>query len=162
MKRKILTLAIFGATFYAILGSEIFFVNVTASLPVGLYLRTPDRNFQRGDYIIYEPAPPVKNILEENGWETDAKFFMKTVGGIGGDSYSITETGEFFIGNKRIGKTFSKDGRGKKLPQLRGRFEISKGYVLPIGTNEKSFDGRYTGVIAEEDIKCKVIPIWTR
>ena len=76
--KKISSLAIFGAMFYSILGSEIFFVNVTASLPVGLYLRIPDRNFQRGDYIIYEPAPDVAKILEENGWETDAKFFMKT------------------------------------------------------------------------------------
>lgn len=48
--------------------SEIFYLNVTSSLPQGLYMRVPSKEFCRGDYIIYEPPEEVKELIIKNGW----------------------------------------------------------------------------------------------
>lgn len=39
---------------------EIFYVNVTSSLPQGLYVKVPSQELKKGDYIVYDPPPEVK------------------------------------------------------------------------------------------------------
>lgn len=78
-----------------------------------------------------------------------------------GEKYSIdSEKLIFEIEGKYIGKVFEKDSIGNELPRLRRNFEVPKDYILPIATSERSFDGRYTGVIPISRIKAKVIPIF--
>ena len=48
--------------------SEIFYLNVTSSLPQGLYMKIPSREFSRGDYIVYEPLEEVREIIIKNSW----------------------------------------------------------------------------------------------
>ena len=43
--------------------SEILYVNVTSSLPRGLYMKVSSEKLSRGDYIIYEPTEEVKAII---------------------------------------------------------------------------------------------------
>ena len=46
--------------------SEIFYLNVTSSLPQGLYMKIPSKEFSRGDYIIYEPTTINPNTALKN------------------------------------------------------------------------------------------------
>ena len=140
----------------------IFYVNVTSSLPKGLYVRIPSGEFQREDYIVYEPSEEVKAIIVKNGWGDGKHDFLKKVGGIAGDKYSIdADTLIFEIGGKYIGQVYETDNAGNELPKLRGKFEVPNGYVLPVATSARSFDGRYSGVISERQIKARVVPILT-
>ncbi|MBR6013537.1 MAG: S26 family signal peptidase [Selenomonadaceae bacterium] len=142
--------------------SEIFYLNVTSSLPQGLYMKVPCKEFSRGDYIIYEPSEEVKEIIIKNGWGDGNHDFLKKVGAVAGDKYSIdAETSRFEIEGQYIGKVFEKDNVGHELPKLRGKFEVPQGYILPIATSERSFDGRYSGVIEKNRIKARVTPIFT-
>ena len=142
--------------------SEIFYLNVSGSLPPGLYMRVPRENICDGDYIIYEPPPEVKAIIVRNGWGDGKHDFLKKVGATSGEKYSVNpETLNFEIEGKYIGKVFEKDNVGNELPKMRGNFEVPKDCVLPIATSERSFDGRYSGVISNEKIKAKVMPIFT-
>ena len=59
--------------------SEIFYLNVSGSLPPGLYMRVPRENICDGDYIIYEPPPEVKAIIVRNGWGDGKHDFLKKV-----------------------------------------------------------------------------------
>lgn len=139
---------------------KIFYVNVTSSLPQGLYVRVPRGEISKGDYIVYEPTEEVKKIIVSNGWGEGKHDFLKKVGAVAGEKYSIDgETLAFEIGGKYIGQVYEKDNAGNELPKLRGKYEVSEGYVLPVATSARSFDGRYSGTIAKSRIKAKVVPI---
>ena len=139
--------------------SSIFFLNITDSLPIGLYLRVPATNLSKGDYIIYEPTEEVRKIVVDYGWGDGKHLFLKKIGAVAGEHYTIREdNGEFLIEGQHYGQVFLTDTKGQPLPKLRGEFIVPTGHVLPVATNPRSFDGRYTGSIPIECIKAKVIP----
>ena len=139
---------------------DVFYLNVTSSLPMGLYMKVPGREFQRGDYIVYEPSQSVKEIVVKNGWGDGKHDFLKKVGAVAGDKYSIdTKTLVFEAAGKYVGMVYETDNRGNKLPKLRGEFVVPEGYVLPVATSARSFDGRYSGAIDKSRIKARVVPI---
>ena len=141
---------------------EIFYVNVTSSLPQGLYVKVPSQELNKGDYIVYDPPPEVKETIIKNGWGEGKHCFLKQVGAVAGEKYSIDgKTLAFEISGKYVGQVYEKDNVGNELPKLRGKFEVPLGYILPIATNARSFDGRYSGVIPKSRIKAKVTPILT-
>ena len=142
--------------------SEVFYLNVTSSLPQGLYMKIPSREFSRGDYIVYEPSEEVREIIIKNSWGDGKHDFLKKVGAVAGEKYAIREdTLKFEIEGKYIGEVYETDNKGNELPKLRGEYEVPQGYVLPIATSARSFYGRYSGVIAISQIKAIVVPIWT-
>ena len=163
MRRKIslfgLCLIISAALFQGF--SYFFFINITDSLPVGLYLRMPQGDFQRGDYIVYEPSEEVRRMVADYGWGDGHHVFLKQVGAVAGEHYAIHEaTHEFTIEGIYRGRIFDTDTQGHPLPKLRGEFIVPDGHVLPVATNPRSFDGRYTGTIPLACIKAKVIPLF--
>lgn len=122
----------------------------------------PGDEYKRGDYIVYEPAEEVKAIIIKNGWGDGKHQFLKRVGAVAGDKYSIdAETLIFEAAGKYIGHVYDTDTQGNELPKLRGEFEVPNGYVLPVATSAKSFEGRYSGANSESRIKTKVTPILT-
>ena len=142
--------------------SEVFYLNVTRSLPAGLYMRIPGKECRRGDYIVYEPPEEVREVIIKNGWGDGKHNFLKRVGATAGEKYSIDAvTRAFEIEGKYIGQAYEKDNAGNPLPTLRGKFEVPKDYVLPVATGARSFDGRYSGAIAKSRIKARVVPILT-
>ena len=104
----------------------------------------------------------MKAIIVKNGWGDGKHDFLKKVGAVSGEKYSINaDTLIFEIEGEYIGKVFEKDNVGHELPKMRGEFEVPKDSVLPIATSERSFDGRYSGAINKSQIKAHVIPIFT-
>ena len=147
------------AVSYLIFGSteKIIYVNLTDSVPRGVYVRVPKNKIFRGDYIVYKPKEKIQKIMVANGWSKGKEKFLKIVVGISGDEYEIGEN--FFVNGKNIGRVFAKDSEGHELPKIYGKYKVAKGEILPAGTNLKSFDGRYTGTIKEKEIEAKVVPI---
>ena len=140
---------------------KIFYVNVTSSLPQGLYVRVSSQEIKKDDYIVYEPSEEVKKIIVRNGWGEAKHDFLKKVGAVSGEKYSIdSETLAFEIDGKYFGQVYEKDTAGNELPKMRGKFEVPQGYILPVATNARSFDGRYSGAIEISRIKAKVVPIF--
>lgn len=140
---------------------KIIYVNVTSSLPQGIYVRVPREEIKKGDYIVYEPSEEVKEMIIKNGWGDGKHDFLKKVGAVSGEKYTIdSETLAFKIGGKYVGQVYEKDNAGNELPKMRGKFEVPKGYVLPVAASARSFDGRYSGAIPESEIKAKVIPVF--
>lgn len=144
---------------FLIFGSaeKIIYLNLTDSVPRGVYMRVPKNKIMRGDYIIYEPTEKIQKIMVANGWSKGKEKFLKIVVGIRGDKYEIGEN--FIVNGKNIGRVFAKDSAGHELPKIYGKYKVEEGEILPAGTNVKSFDGRYTGTIKESEIEAKVVPI---
>ena len=141
--------------------SYFFFLNITDSLPLGLYLRIPGKDFQCGDYIVYEPPEEVRRMVADYGWGDGNHVFLKQIGAMAGEHYAVHgENLDFSIEGKLRGRVFDTDNQGHPLPKLRGEFVVPEGHVLPVATNPRSFDGRYTGTIPIGSIQAKVIPLW--
>ena len=141
---------------------KMIYFNVTSSLPQGFYLRIPCKECRRGDYIVYEPSEEVKTLIIKNGWGDGKRDFLKKVGATEGERYSVdAERLRFEIEEKYIGQVYETDNNGNDLPKIRGKHEVPKGYVLPIATSARSFDGRYSGAIPKSQIKARVVPILT-
>ena len=147
----VMSFLIFGST------ERIIYVNLTDSVPRGVYVRVPKNKIMRGDYIIYEPTEKIQKIMIANGWSKGKEKFLKIAVGISGDKYEIGEN--FIVNRKNLGRVFAKDSSGHELPKIYGKYEVAEGEILPAGTNVKSFDGRYTGTIKESEIEAKVVPI---
>lgn len=141
--------------------SDVFYLNVTPSLPTGLYMKIPGKEYQRGDHIVYEPSQSVKETVVQNGWGDGRHDFLKKVGAVEGETYSIdAETLIFEAAGKYVGMVYETDNRGNPLPKLRGEFVVPEGYVLPIAMSTRSFDGRYSGAIKKSQIKARVVPVF--
>ena len=108
-----LTTAAFGWRFPE---QNIVFFNQTASVPVGFYVRVPDRPLARGDYVVYEMTEVTRRYAVARGYVTKpTEPFLKRVGAIAGDSYSIdAETRRFFIDGTYIGDVFVRS-RSRKV-----------------------------------------------
>lgn len=62
--------------------SYLFFLNITDSLPLGLYLRIPGGDYQKGDYIVYEPSEDVRRMVADYGWGDGNHVFLKQIGAV--------------------------------------------------------------------------------
>ena len=143
---------------------DILFYNATASLPRGIYLRIPATKIERGDIVVYDPPEEVIDLSFQRGYvqHTDTRF-LKRVGAIAGDVYSIGDQGSFCINGVYIGDVRKLDSSDRPLPQLtQGDYVVPDGAFLPIADTTRSFDGRYTGTVSLARIRAVVIPVLTR
>ena len=139
---------------------KIIFSNISSSLPYHIYLRIPNIYTAAGDYVVYIPPKEVKDIAASRGWMKEETFFLKEIGGVAGDSYYISKDLNFYINGKYVGKVSATDKENRPMPFNPGLNIIPEDSFMPIGTNPKSFDGRYTGAVSNKAIIAKVIPIF--
>ncbi|WP_196606568.1 S26 family signal peptidase [Pectinatus frisingensis] len=136
------------------------YFNTSASLPIGIYLQVPCK-IRRGDIVIYNPLEMTKELAFSRKWIKEKnEFFIKRIGALPGDHYSINNL-QFSIKGNYIGPVSLTDTAGRPLPQLKGDYVVPNGEFLPSTTNTHSFDGRYTGTVPIKNIKAKVIPLLT-
>ena len=139
-----------------------FFYNSTDSLPRGLYVRVPMRELRDGDYVIFKPTEAITSVAVPRGWMKEGTMFLKKVGAMPGESYEIDgRTGQFFVRGEYVGQIYEEDREGRSMPKLRGSFVVPEGEFLPIGTNPRSFDGRYTGTVPLDSGHALVKPLLT-
>lgn len=140
----------------------LFFINETASLPRGLYMKIPAWDFKEGDYVVYQPTLCAQEIANRRGWLESDGLLLKQVGALSGTEYRISpKTGSFFIRDQYYGKAYPVDREGKEMPVSYGLFIVPKDSFLPVGTAPRSFDGRYTGTVPLKNIVAKVVPLLT-
>jgi conjugative transfer signal peptidase TraF len=156
----ILVLSLLGVITYR-LGLR---VNVTSSLPVGLY-RLTNVTPRRGDLVAF-------NLPEDNPYATIARSrnyggsnirpFLKRLAAVPGDIIKIGRQG-LCINDRIIPNSafHNWDKMGRPLPRylVAGTVPTGKALVLS-GYNPMSFDGRYFGLLDLDDLQ-KVIPVST-
>lgn len=139
---------------------KLFYINVTSSLPRGLYMAVPGE-LHRGDYVIYDPSPFEKKLLEERAYTKEEQVILKQVGGLPNDSYTITRNLELYINNERKGEVFPEDQKGRSMPFVVGTHLILDDEFFPYAPAKRSLDGRYFGPEKQARIISKVIPVCT-
>jgi len=142
---------------------RIIYLNDTPSLPRGIYLRIPNlTSLSDGMYVVFTPNEETVELGTERGWLKEDTYFLKKVGAVSGESFSIDPaTHQFFANGKYVGQIQETDSQKRSLPKLYGTFVVPDGEFLPVGEHPLSFDGRYTGTVPLQNIHARVIPLFT-
>ena len=140
---------------------SVVYYNNSPSTPRGIYIKIPMLWLARGDYVVYEPYEAVWDIASQRGWTKYGTPFLKRVRGLAGDEYRADLKDGFYVGNRYFGSIAILDGQGRLMPMHLGEYRVPPDNFLPVGENNSSFDGRYTGTVAKKNIRAKVIPLFT-
>lgn len=133
-------------TMMRIIFGTLFFYNKTDSAPHGLYLRSFARPLEPCDYVIVRLPMDVPTL----GVAKDF-LLLKKVAGLPGDAYTVTRKALFFQGREYPLE------RSETLPQLMvGSYHVPDNRYLLLNEPLASFDSRYLGPIATEQIVCRV------
>lgn len=131
-------------------------INLTKSLPRGIYKLYPATNLQIGDIVIFNVPEKTKKYLYGRHYVPKlVTTIMKHISATEKDKINIINN-EIFINNVSWGKITKMDSKGRRLPELSKNDLIPKhGEFLPLAKTKNSFDGRYFGTIKLNKIKNK-------
>ncbi|MCW8386867.1 conjugative transfer signal peptidase TraF [Fluoribacter dumoffii] len=161
----LISLIVVAALFHA-MG---FRINLTESIPIGLYCITSEAPMKNA-YVIFCPDDRKSFRLArdrgyiDHGLYCDGYgYLMKKVVAISGDILSVTPEG--VLVNQTLlpfSKPKLKDGINRTLPQWRTLdYLLKENEVMTMTSqSEWSFDGRYYGLVHTRQIKGMITPIW--
>ena len=141
--------------------------NISESLPIGIYQKLEDKNFQKGDLVILDIPKERMDFMISRGYIDGnmLKTMLKRIEGVEGETFkvlSIDELKKFLVKeNKILGSISNFDSRGRQLPQIKSPLILNKDEFFVMGESDNSFDSRYFGKIKKEEILYKVKPILT-
>ncbi|MBK6958465.1 MAG: conjugative transfer signal peptidase TraF [Nitrosomonas sp.] len=166
----ILTLSV--SLFVLSIGARIsgIYINTTPSLPVGFY-KAVDEPIANGAYVAFCPPQNAvfdmamnRSYINRGDCPGGYGLLLKRVFAQSGDHVSIDKSGIVVNGQHLPNSAQLKiDAEGHALPQyhLDQRVLDDSEYLLLSDVNPRSFDARYFGLIARDQIKQVVRPIFT-
>lgn len=128
------------------------YVNLTSSLPRGVYQLFPEEKITRGDVVLVVD-------LDEIGVDRALcpyRGLLKQAAAFGGDT--IDSDGKYILVNGRQlpdSNLFIHDKYGKELPQQKYPYVVPQGSVYLTSMHMYGYDSRYYGPIAIEHIAGK-------
>ena len=139
-----------------------YWLNLSRSEPVGLYVVTPlHGNAKRGETVLMKCPQELEKYLYGRKWLPEGWPMFKTVGGVPGDTFCVSDAG-FSVQGKVLGPVYSTDAKGLPMPVIRGCQTIKENHFLPVATGLKSsFDGRYFGDVPVSFVIGKARPVLT-
>jgi conjugative transfer signal peptidase TraF len=165
-------LAVSVSLFVLSIGFQIsgIYINTTPSLPVGFY-KVVDEPIANGAYVAFcPPQNAVFDMAKDRSYINPGDcpggygLLLKRVFAQSGDTVSIDQAGIFVNGEHLPNSAqLTADAEGHALPQyhLDQRVLDDSEYLLLSNVNPQSFDARYFGLIARNQIKQVVRPVFT-
>lgn len=161
--------------------------NISKSLPVGIYQKLENKNFQKGDLVVLNIPKERMDFMISRGYIDGnlLKTMLKRIEGVEGETFKVLSSEElktsqlseniefssidvsksskkFLVKeNKILGSISNFDSHGRKLPQIKSPLILNKDEFFVMGESDNSFDSRYFGKIKKEEILYKVKPILT-
>ena len=137
-----------------------FGVNLTESMPRGLYWRSPVTTLQRGNMVIACIPRAYATYARRAGYLPDGtcngiSLVIKYIAGIGGDDVALTARGVFINGNRLPGSVpLPYDSSGRVIPHIPFRiYHLKRHEVWLYSPKPHSFDSRYYGPLKTESLK---------
>lgn len=151
-------IALFLGVLYVVFSyfNKNYVINVTASLPIGIYkLEKIDNEINKGDIVLFQAKNNINNFMLERGYISKRiKSFIKRVEGIKGDTIDV---GNFLeVNGKKIKESLpKKDLLGRDLKRKDGTYTLKANEYFLVGDKINSFDSSYMGIIKRDQIKYK-------
>lgn len=171
MKKKnilftILAITIFSLLLQLLMSKTGIWINLTSSMPPGIYLQQ-ERSFNKNDYVISCLPKEASVISHERGYLGYGKCYMHTapVGkkliALEGDHALIDERGIHINGELLKNTSPMKyDGEGRAMSHAHIKRKLEKNEILLALDNPRSFDSRYFGVVPRENLQAKIVPLY--
>ena len=137
-------------------GLRPFFISSPSpSLPTGLYVHAvPIRGLRVGDFIVIETPEVLKPSLPP-GYED--KPLLKQVAGLAGMEVCWGDEAMVVEGRRRYAYHAAQPARTTFGCQTLGTDNL-----LLSGTDARSYDSRYVGVVSTRLVRFRVWPLWTK
>ena len=161
--------------------------NISKSLPIGIYQKLEDKNFQKGDLVVLDIPKERMDFMISRGYIDGnmLKTMLKRIEGVEGETFKVLSIEElkssqfneniefssidipksskkFLVKeNKILGSISNFDSRGRQLPQIKSTLILNKDEFSVMGESDNSFDSRYFRKIKKEELLYKVKPILT-
>lgn len=136
-----------------------FILNVSPSVPVGLYLHLPTQPTRGAVAVIRLPKPEAV-LAQARGYLPISMLLIKKVAAEHGDF--VCRSGSVVTINGRIAASArSADLAGGPLPAWRGCKRLLDGQIFVLSRRSFSFDSRYFGVLDAASVLGTAKPIWT-
>jgi conjugative transfer signal peptidase TraF len=149
-----------SALLWHVLGPPLL-LNLTASVPRGIYRLTPLTTLTRGMLVVFPPPPAVAALLVTRGYLAPHTPLLKPVAALPGETVCVHDDGVIIQG-VFVAPVASVDGLGRPLPRWRGCVRLGVGEVFPLSTwTPRSLDGRYVGPVRVGRLLGRAVPVWT-
>ncbi|HML29823.1 MAG TPA: S26 family signal peptidase [Hyphomicrobium sp.] len=133
--------------------------NASPSVPIGLYLIVP-RPLRVGDFVVVHLADTMQHFAEQRQYIGPDTPLLKRVAAMHGSL--VCQHNRIVVINRRhIVIALASDRRRRPLPAWRGCYRLKKGQVFVLGSHMESFDSRYFGPLAGEQIVGPAIALLT-
>lgn len=144
---------------YLFLFTSFFFIQLTESLPKGIYVRELFANIERGSLVVVNPSEKIYALPLKRGWIQSPTKLLKQVTAIEGDTIITSEDGHIFINNRLVASITKVDRQGLSLPVLKlKKYKLKKDEIWVMNEYSRSWDSRYFGPIKIDYIECVVNP----
>ncbi len=164
-------LSILSASALLVVTAEAFDLRLiwTESMPRGLYQRV-DPALVRGEWVAVCLAGDAAQFARERRYVIDGACpsglseIVKRIAAIPGDRVALERSGVRINGRPVEGSELeNRDSRGDPLPHAaEGELVLAEGRYFVMGAKlERSWDSRYFGPVAREQIVGGARPIWT-
>ncbi len=134
-------------------------VNLTASMPRGLYWLRPGSPISRGTTVDLSLPAAVRSLVAIRRNLPPGFRLLKRAAAIAGD-HVCTEGGRYVIGETAISTIATHDHVGRPLEPYHFCGDVPQGYIFLAASGDSSLDSRYFGPVATGDLTA-VVPLWT-
>jgi conjugative transfer signal peptidase TraF len=134
-------------------------LNVTESMPVGIYWLAPGQAPRRGDRVAFPIPPAVERLVHARAYLPDGALLLKEVVATEGDRV-CTDGGVLTIDGHVFGPVLDQDSRGRPLPQAGRCAPLARGELYVASPHPQSFDSRSFGPLESRDVRGVVTPLW--
>lgn len=165
-----------ATAFTLLVASSVLKLNLTESMPIGLYLLRGTTNVHVGDIVVACPPPAAQRIGMVNGYLARAYGVVPgsrcAAGSVPVLKYAIAIAGDIVVINERglslNGRLFDSrpqaqtDSRGRSIAALPyGQYHLGKGEIWLYSPARCSWDSSYFGPITTRDLQGTAEPIVT-
>ncbi len=162
-KKFVISVLIIGAVLAAPFFTGRFVLNISPSVPLGLWLLSDDK-ITYGDVVqlpldafkFAEWVPEMYHVKDRNGVEMP---YLKRVAGLPGDVIELSSEGYEIAAGKILLNSLplSMDGSGNKLETFPLPVKLASDEIWLTSDKERGFDSRYLGPARIDQCK-KIVP----
>lgn len=125
-----------------------YWVNLSASMPRGVYRLDEARGLRAGDVVLFDLPKTLTALSMERPWLSPTAPLLKRVGAVTG-SVMCRRGSKVTIDGRAVGAIQRRDRAGERLPGVRGCRSVGPNRFVALGLRKRaSFDSRYFGSVS--------------
>ncbi len=135
--------------------------NLSASVPLGLYLTTPVQRLRVGELVAVRAPEKLASFMAFRRYLGAGVRMLKHVAALPGQLVCRRKL-RVNIDGRLVASARLTDSRARQLPAWRGCHRLAEDEVFLLNaTVSDSFDGRYFGALPRSTVIGRAVPMWT-